>query len=79
MSNGDRPLRYSSQYNSNTNIPYVEFASDFRKEMNDLFNSTIYASKYITSDITAITHPKTINSTWSEGLLVNFTVATKSE
>lgn len=70
-------LRYSSQYNNPTNIPYIEFADDFKKELANLFKSTVFAPKYVTSDVMVITHPKTINGTWSEGLLVNFSVATK--
>ncbi|KAI6183966.1 hypothetical protein M3Y97_00545400 [Aphelenchoides bicaudatus] len=77
LSNGDHLLRYSSQYNNPKNVPYIEFAEDFKKQMFNLFKSTVYAPKYVTSDVVAITHPKTVNSTWSEGLLVNFSVATK--
>jgi hypothetical protein len=77
VSNGDHLLRYSSQYNSPKNTPYIEFAGDFKKEMAELFKSTVYAPKYVTSDVLVITHPKTVNSSWSEGLLVNFSVATK--
>lgn len=78
ISKADQILRYSSQYNNPTNVPYIEFAADFKKEMAEVFKTTVYAPKqFVTSDVSAITHPKTVNNTWSEGLLVNFTVATK--
>ncbi|KAI6194473.1 hypothetical protein M3Y96_01128600 [Aphelenchoides besseyi] len=72
-----RILRYSSQYGSQTNVPYVEFASLFTQGVEDALKSTVYGQRYVSSEVTLITHPKTVNSSWSDGLLVNFTVATK--
>jgi hypothetical protein len=38
--------------------------------------ATEYATRYVTTDISYITHPKTVNSSWDDGLLVNYKVGT---
>lgn len=39
------------------------------------FYSTSFAPHYVTTDVSYLTHPKAINNSWSDGLLVNFTIA----
>jgi len=37
--------------------------------------STKFAPHYVTTDVSYLTHPKAINSSWSDGILVNFTIS----
>ncbi|KAI1732442.1 adhesion G protein-coupled receptor E2 [Ditylenchus destructor] len=67
------PVLYSSEFGNNRSAPYVELADEFRQDMGKAIGSTDIAPKYITSDVSYITHPKTVNSTWGDGILVNFT------
>ena len=76
---GSQPLRYSSQFYSNQKT-YLSssWPTNSKQEMKQLvLRRLCMRKKYVTTDITTITHPKLVNSTWAEGLLVNFTVATK--
>ncbi|GMS89863.1 hypothetical protein PENTCL1PPCAC_12038, partial [Pristionchus entomophagus] len=71
-----RPLLYSSQYGSEKSPTYVEFVDVFRKDIAKTFGGTSYAPRYVTTEMNYITHPKTVNSDWNDGLLVNFDVET---
>uniref|UniRef100_A0A914C217 Uncharacterized protein n=1 Tax=Acrobeloides nanus TaxID=290746 RepID=A0A914C217_9BILA len=77
VSRGQQPLFYSSQYGNSESPDYVEITNEFSKDLGSAVRSTVYAFRYVATDISYITHPKTINSSWPEGLLVNFTVGTR--
>uniref|UniRef100_A0AC35TFU5 EGF-like domain-containing protein n=1 Tax=Rhabditophanes sp. KR3021 TaxID=114890 RepID=A0AC35TFU5_9BILA len=76
ISKDSEPIYYSSSYGNPSNPVYIQFADDFTKDIGRSFASTNYAQKYVNSDISYITHPKMINSSWPDGVLVNFTVGT---
>lgn len=40
------------------------------------FGGTQYASRYVNTKVDYITHPKTVNSDWDQGLLFKYTVQT---
>ncbi|KAI3415661.1 hypothetical protein GPALN_005254 [Globodera pallida] len=78
VSEGDKLLLFSnSEYGTSSSPSYVEFASTFSQDLGKAVSSTLYAPRYILTDINYITHPNTVNSSWSDGLLVNFTVETR--
>lgn len=74
VSRGQQPLFYSSEYGHSQNEAYVELTNEFQKDLGRSVGGTVYAPKYVTTDVSYITHPKTVNSSWPDGLLVNFTV-----
>ncbi|KAL3093349.1 hypothetical protein niasHS_005863 [Heterodera schachtii] len=78
VSEGSTPLLYSSsEYGTSSSPSYVDFANTFSPDLGKAVSSTQYAPRYILTEINYITHPKTVNSTWHDGLLVNFTVGTR--
>uniref|UniRef100_A0A914CT96 Uncharacterized protein n=1 Tax=Acrobeloides nanus TaxID=290746 RepID=A0A914CT96_9BILA len=77
VSRGQQPLLYSSQYGNSDSPDYVEITNEFDKDLGSAVGSTVYAPRYVATDVSYITHPKTINSSWPDGLLVNFTVGTR--
>ncbi|KAI6201465.1 hypothetical protein M3Y96_00844600 [Aphelenchoides besseyi] len=76
VSRGQQPLFYSSEYGDSKNEAYVEFAKEFSKDMGRTVGGTEYTARYVSTDVSYITHPKTVNSTWDDGLLVNYVVNT---
>ncbi|OZC08479.1 hypothetical protein X798_04540 [Onchocerca flexuosa] len=68
-------LSYSSEYGNSDSAPYVEITHLFDKDIGHAMSSTTYGTRYVTTDVNYITHPKTINSSWPDGLLFNFSVA----
>lgn len=68
-------LSYSSEYGSSDSAPYVEITHLFSKDIGRAMSSTTYGTRYVTTDVNYITHPKTVNSSWPDGLLFNFSVA----
>lgn len=56
-----QPIYYSSEYGSDKNDAYVEFANEFKKNMKKAVGSTNYASCYVNTDVSYITAPKTVN------------------
>uniref|UniRef100_A0A914WTS8 EGF-like domain-containing protein n=1 Tax=Plectus sambesii TaxID=2011161 RepID=A0A914WTS8_9BILA len=77
MHQGNEPLMYSSQFGQPSSARYVQIVDEFRKGMHQAVGGTAYAPRYVTTDVNFITHPKTVNSSWPDGLLFNFTVATE--
>ncbi|KAF7632829.1 hypothetical protein Mgra_00007760 [Meloidogyne graminicola] len=75
ISRGSHPLFYSSDYGDSSSSSFVEFVQEFQKEMTRAIGSTSFAPHYVTTDVSYLTHPKAINNSWSDGLLVNFTIA----
>ncbi|CAB3403060.1 unnamed protein product [Caenorhabditis bovis] len=71
-----RPLMYSSEYGSNKNAPYVEIVELFQKNMARTFGGTSFAPRYVNTKVDYITHPKTVNSSWDQGLLFKYEVQT---
>ena len=67
VSRNDRPLFYSSEYGDQRNTPYVEFAEDFSVSLDHAIADTEYANRYVNTEITRLTHPKTLNSSWDDG------------
>lgn len=76
VSRGQQPLFFSSEYGSDQNEGYVEFAKEFDRDLGRAVGGTEYTARYVSTDISYITHPKTVNSTWDDGLLVNYKVGT---
>uniref|UniRef100_A0A913I4D2 EGF-like domain-containing protein n=1 Tax=Strongyloides stercoralis TaxID=6248 RepID=A0A913I4D2_STRER len=72
----NEPIYYSSSYGNPTNPVYIQFAEEFNKDIGKSFAGTTYATKFVNSKISYITHPKMVNSSWPDGILVNFTVGT---
>uniref|UniRef100_F1KPJ6 Transmembrane cell adhesion receptor mua-3 n=1 Tax=Ascaris suum TaxID=6253 RepID=F1KPJ6_ASCSU len=72
----NEPLVYSSEYGNSDSVPYVEITDRFSKDLGRSIGGTEYAPRYVTTEVNYITHPKTINSSWPDGLLFNFSVAT---
>ncbi|KAK6743395.1 hypothetical protein RB195_010571 [Necator americanus] len=76
VSRDSRPLLYSSEYGSTKSPPYVEIVDLFQKDMARTFGGTIYAPRYVNTKVDYITHPKTVNSSWPDGLLFKYDVQT---
>lgn len=76
VNRGQQPLLYSSEYGNPKNEEYVAFANEFQQDLGRAIGGTTYAPRYVNTDVSFITHPKTVNSSWPDGLLVNFTVGT---
>ncbi|PIO70594.1 EGF-like domain protein [Teladorsagia circumcincta] len=76
VSRDSRPLLYSSEYGSTKSPPYVEIVDMFQKDMARTFGGTIYAPRYVNTKVEYITHPKTVNSSWPDGLLFKYDVQT---
>uniref|UniRef100_A0AC35GEY8 Notch n=1 Tax=Panagrolaimus sp. PS1159 TaxID=55785 RepID=A0AC35GEY8_9BILA len=74
VSQGQEPLYYSSEYGNDQNEKYAEFTNEFKNDVGRAIGSTSYAPRYVNTDVSFITHPKTVNSSWPDGLLLNFTV-----
>ncbi|KHN76197.1 Transmembrane cell adhesion receptor mua-3 [Toxocara canis] len=70
------PLIYSSEYGNSDSVPYVEVTDLFSKDLGRSIGGTVYGPRYVTTEVNYITHPKTINSSWPDGLLFNFSVDT---
>uniref|UniRef100_A0A158RCP8 VWFA domain-containing protein n=1 Tax=Thelazia callipaeda TaxID=103827 RepID=A0A158RCP8_THECL len=68
-------LLYSSEYGSSYSAPYVEITHLFSKDIGRSLGGTTYGPRYVTTDVNYITHPKTVNSSWPNGLLFNFSLA----
>uniref|UniRef100_A0A915EAS0 Uncharacterized protein n=1 Tax=Ditylenchus dipsaci TaxID=166011 RepID=A0A915EAS0_9BILA len=77
VNKGPEPLLYSSEFGSNQSAPYVQISNDFEKDMGKAIAPTVFGQRYITTDVSYITHPKTVNSSWPDGLLLNFTAGVK--
>ncbi|VDN55231.1 unnamed protein product [Dracunculus medinensis] len=75
LTRDSEPLLYSSEYGNSDNIPYVEITHLFSNDLGRTIGSTSYAPRYVATDVNYITHPKTVNSSWPNGLLFNFTIA----
>ena len=74
-----KPLFYSiTDYGDPRNPVYVALSDQFRNDTGKAVNSTTsYAApRYVSTDVSQISHPRGVNSTWNEGVLVNFTVNT---
>uniref|UniRef100_A0A183C216 EGF-like domain-containing protein n=1 Tax=Globodera pallida TaxID=36090 RepID=A0A183C216_GLOPA len=71
-----KPLFYSSEFGDSSSSSYVELAQEFQRDIGRAVGSTSLAPRYVTSDVSYVTHPKAFNSSWSDGLLVNFTIGT---
>lgn len=54
-------LSYSSEYGSSDSAPYVEITHLFVKDIGRAMSSTTYGTRYVTTDVNYITHPKTVN------------------
>ncbi|KIH53759.1 calcium binding EGF domain protein [Ancylostoma duodenale] len=76
VSRDSTPLLYSSEYGSTKSPPYVEIVDLFQKDMARTFGGTIYAPRYVNTKVEYITHPKTVNSSWPDGLLFKYDVQT---
>lgn len=76
INRAQQPLLYSSEYGNPKNEEYVSFTNEFNHDLGRAIGSTVYAPRYVNTDVSYITHPKTFNSSWPDGLLVNFTVGT---
>ncbi|KAK0416184.1 hypothetical protein QR680_012332 [Steinernema hermaphroditum] len=75
-SQGSQPLFYSSEYGNPDSVAYVEITDEFSRDFGRTVGGTSYAPRYVATDVNFITHPKTVNSSWPDGLLFNFTVGT---
>uniref|UniRef100_A0A7E4VNX4 Transmembrane cell adhesion receptor mua-3 n=1 Tax=Panagrellus redivivus TaxID=6233 RepID=A0A7E4VNX4_PANRE len=73
---GSQPLFYSSEYGNKRNEAYVEITKEFENDVGRAIGGTSYAPRYVNTDVQFINHPKTVNSSWPDGLLFNFTVGT---
>ena len=62
VADDDRPLRFSSAYASRANVPALELAETLRRELNAAMNTTRFAPRYITNDLTALSSPKALNT-----------------
>ncbi|CAD5230397.1 unnamed protein product [Bursaphelenchus okinawaensis] len=71
-------LIYSSRYGNPESDGYKQLETLFSRDLRKILGS-IYELKdnVVTSDVALFTHPKTVNSTWNEGVLVNFTMSIK--
>uniref|UniRef100_A0AC34QH72 Uncharacterized protein n=1 Tax=Panagrolaimus sp. JU765 TaxID=591449 RepID=A0AC34QH72_9BILA len=76
LNRDNQPLYYSSEYGNDKNEAYVEVTNEFEKDVGRAIGGTSYAPRYVNTDVSYITHPKTVNSSWPDGLLFNFTVGT---
>lgn len=76
VSRNHRPLLYSSEYGSSKSPSYVEIVDVFQKAMARTFGGTVYAPRYVNTKVEYITHPKTVNSSWPDGLLFKYDVQT---
>ncbi|KAI1731796.1 calcium-binding EGF domain-containing protein [Ditylenchus destructor] len=74
-SRNQQPLFYSSEFGDKKKQSYVEFSELFEQDLGRAIGGTTYAPRYVNTDVSFITHPKTVNSSWSDGLLVNFNVS----
>lgn len=54
-------LSYSSDYGSSDSASYVEITHLFTKDIGRTISSTTYGTRYVTTDVNYITHPKTVN------------------
>lgn len=79
LTRDNNPLLYSSQFGSANSAPYVEIVDRFSKDMARTFGGTAYAPRYVNSRVEYITHPKTVNSSWPDGLLFKYNVQTTKE
>lgn len=75
---GGDQLTYTSEYGDPTKPAYVEIVDVFINGMHQTIDATATAPRYVTTDVDVINHPKTINSSWPDGLLFNFTISTQS-
>ncbi|KAL3070193.1 hypothetical protein niasHT_039386 [Heterodera trifolii] len=71
-----KPLFYNSEYGDSTSSSYVELVHEFQRDIGRAVGNTSLAPRYVTSDVSYVTHPKAFNSSWSDGLLINFTIGT---
>ncbi|PAV59374.1 hypothetical protein WR25_03507 [Diploscapter pachys] len=76
VSRDQKPVMYSSEYGSSKSPPYVEIVDIFQKGIARTFGGTQYAPRYVNTKVDYITHPKTVNSDWDQGLLFKYTVQT---
>ncbi|CAD5215432.1 unnamed protein product [Bursaphelenchus okinawaensis] len=76
VSQGQRPLFYSSEYGSSTNEAYVEVTKEFQQDIGRAVGGTSYAPRYVTTDVKYITHPKTLNSSWNDGIIFEASIDT---
>ncbi|CAD5233599.1 unnamed protein product [Bursaphelenchus xylophilus] len=71
-------LIYSSRYGNPESDGYKQLDGLFRRDIRKMIGSVSELKEnLVTSDVVLFTHPKTINSSWNEGVLVNFTLAVK--
>lgn len=71
-----RPLMYSTEFGSQKSPSYVEIVELFEKNMARTFGGTSLAPRYVNTKVDYITHPKTKNSSWDQGLLFKYEVQT---
>lgn len=68
VTRAEQPLFYSSaSYGDQHSPPYLEFAEEFSGSLDRAIADTEYTDRYVTTTISRITHPKTLNSSWDEG------------
>lgn len=76
VAQGHRPLFYSSEFGDNSNEAYVELTKEFEQDLGRAVGGTVYAPRYVTTDVKYITHPKTLNSSWNDGVIFEASVDT---
>ncbi|CAJ0578738.1 unnamed protein product, partial [Mesorhabditis spiculigera] len=76
VSRDNRPLMYSSEYGNTDSPTYIEIVDRFQKDVARTFGGTAYAPRFVNTHVNYITHPRTVNSSWPDGLLFKFEVQT---
>lgn len=61
ISRDNEPLFYSSVFGNDKNDAHVEFSNEFQNDIGRAIGGTTYAPRYVNTDVSYITHPKTVN------------------
>ncbi|CAJ0943046.1 unnamed protein product, partial [Mesorhabditis belari] len=76
VARNDQALMYSSEYGNDESPTYIEIVDTFKKDIARSFGGTSFAPRFVNTDVDYITHPRTVNSSWPDGLLFKFNVQT---